>query len=80
MLNILKIAIAAPLHHYFDYLAPTDFPLNQLKKGLRVLVPFGKQEKVGFLMELSTTSERPLSQLRTAIAILDKVPLLPDSI
>ncbi|RDH40302.1 MAG: primosomal protein N' [Candidatus Aquirickettsiella gammari] len=80
MLNILKIAIAAPLHHYFDYLAPTDFPLNQLKKGLRVLVPFGKQEKVGFLMELSTTSERPLSQLRTAIAILDEVPLLPDSI
>lgn len=80
MLNILKIAVAAPLHHYFDYLAPTDFPLDQLKKGLRVLVPFGKQERVGFLMELSTSSERPLSQLKTAIAILDEVPLLPDSI
>lgn len=80
MLNILKIAIAAPLHHYFDYLAPSDFPREQLKKGLRVLVPFGKQEKVGFLMELSASSERPLSQLKTAIAILDEVPLLPDSI
>ncbi len=80
MLNILKIAIAAPLHHYFDYLAPSDFPREQLKKGLRVLVPFGKQEKVGFLMELSASSERPFSQLKTAIAILDEVPLLPDSI
>lgn len=80
MLSILKIAIQAPLHHYFDYLAPADFPLTQLKKGIRVLVPFGRREKVGFLMEVSETSDWPLAQLKSAIAILDEAPLLPDSI
>ncbi len=78
--SILKIAIPAPLHQYFEYLAPTDFPLTQLKKGLRVLVPFGNKEKIGFLMEISEESAWPKSQLKQAITILDDVPLLPDSI
>lgn len=78
--NILKIAIPAPLYHYFDYLAPIDFPLTQLKKGLRVLVPFGKQKKIGFLMEVSTSSAWPKSQLKQAVAILDEWPLLPDAL
>jgi primosomal protein N' (replication factor Y) (superfamily II helicase) len=78
--HILRIAISAPLHQYFEYLAPTDFPLGRLKKGLRVLVPFGKQKKIGFLMEVSDSSVWPKSQLKQAIAILDEVPLLPDSI
>ncbi|MFZ0219076.1 MAG: primosomal protein N' [Candidatus Aquirickettsiella sp.] len=77
--SILKIAIQAPLHQYFEYLAPADFPLTQLKKGLRVLVPFGKQKKIGFLMEISEESVWPKSQLKQAIAILDEVPLLPNS-
>lgn len=78
--RILKIAIPAPLYQYFEYLAPTDFPLAQLKKGLRVLVPFGKQKKIGFLMEVSDSSVWPKSQLKQAIAILDEVPLLSSSI
>ncbi len=78
--SILRIAISAPLHQYFEYLAPADFPLNQLKKGLRVLVPFGKQKKIGFLMEVSNSSVWPKSQLKQAITILDEVPLLPNSI
>lgn len=80
MLTILKVAIPIPLHHYFDYLAPIDFPVVQLKKGMRILVPFGKQKKVGFLMEVSASSEWPRSQLKNAITIIDEVPLLPDSI
>jgi primosomal protein N' (replication factor Y) len=80
MFNILKIAISAPLHQYFEYLAPVDFPLHQLQKGLRVLVPFGKQKKVGFLMEITESSVWPKSQLKQAIAVLDEIPLLPDSI
>ncbi|MGC1855111.1 MAG: primosomal protein N' [Candidatus Aquirickettsiella sp.] len=79
-MSILKIAIPAPLHQYFEYLAPIDFPLTRLKKGLRILVPFGKQKKIGFLMEISEESVWPKSQLKQALAILDEVPLLPDSI
>ena len=80
MLNILRIAIPAPLHQYFEYLAPIDLPLSQLQKGLRVQVPFGRQKKIGFLMEISESSIWPKSQLKQAFAILDEVPLLPDSL
>lgn len=80
MFNILKIAISVPLHQYFEYLAPHDFPLNQLKKGMRVLVPFGKGKKIGFLMEVSDSSVWPKSQLKQVIAVLDEAPLLSDSI
>jgi primosomal protein N' (replication factor Y) (superfamily II helicase) len=80
MFNILRIAIPAPLHQYFEYFAPIDFPLNQLQKGLRVQVPFGKQKKIGFLMEISESSIWPKSHLKQAFAILDEVPLLPDSL
>lgn len=78
--NILKIAIPAPLHQYFDYLAPINVDSAQLKKGLRVLVPFGKQKKIGFLMATSASSVWPKFQLKQALAILDEQPLLPDSI
>jgi primosomal protein N' (replication factor Y) (superfamily II helicase) len=80
MALILKIALAVPLNHYFDYLAPTNFPSALLKKGLRVAVPFGKREKIGFLVEVSKTSLLPLSQLKMASAILDETPLLPDTL
>lgn len=77
---ILRVALPVPLDHYFDYLAPSDFPRHSLKKGLRVLVPFGRSEKIGFLAAIDTSSRLPLSQLKTAIRILDKIPLLPDSL
>jgi primosomal protein N' (replication factor Y) (superfamily II helicase) len=78
--NILKIAIPAPLHQYFDYLAPIDISSVQLTKGLRVLVPFGKQNKIGFLMGTTASSVWPRSQLKQVLAILDEKPLLPNSI
>lgn len=80
MALILRIALSVPIAHYFDYLAPESLSSITPKKGLRILVPFGKQEKIGFLVEVSETSELPVSQLKTAIAILDETPLLPDTL
>ncbi|MES2998945.1 MAG: primosomal protein N' [Pseudomonadota bacterium] len=77
---ILRVALPVPINHYFDYLAPTDFVNIALKKGLRVLVPFGRRQKIGFLVEVSETSSFPSSRLKTALAVLDKEPLLPDSL
>lgn len=80
MALILRVALAVPVAHYFDYLAPANLPCLPLEKGVRVLVPFGKKEKIGFLIEVSDTSALPTSQLKTAIAVLDQVPLLPDTL
>jgi primosomal protein N' (replication factor Y) (superfamily II helicase) len=77
---ILRIALPVPIDHYFDYLAPNDFPTHLLKKGLRVRVPFSKGEKIGFVVEVSETSQLPIAQLKTALKILDEAPLLPNSL
>ena len=73
---ILSVAIPIPLHHLFDYLPPDNYDLQQLKPGLRVKVPFGKQTKIAVLIEVKTGGDGDISKLKQAEAILDTVPLL----
>lgn len=71
--TILRVAVAAPLSRLFDYLPPdTGSPLP----GSRVAVPFGRQKKIGLVMELAAESDIPESKLRKAKAVLDDGPLL----
>lgn len=70
---VLRVAINAPLSRLFDYLPPdgaTAVP------GCRVLVPFGRQQQIGVVMELAGQSDVPASKLRKATTILDDDPLL----
>lgn len=76
---ILKIAIPIPIHKVFDYLPPKSVGLTQLKPGQRLLVPFGKQTRIGYLLEVSTTTEPPSSKLKQAEAVLDEEPLISKS-
>jgi primosomal protein N' (replication factor Y) (superfamily II helicase) len=77
---ILRIALPLPIHQLFDYVAPENLPADCLKKGIRVLVPFGRHEKIGFLIECAKESLIPCSQLKQVIAILDEVPLFTNSL
>lgn len=74
---ILQIAIPAPLYHYFDYLPPSDHPIDQITIGSRVRVPFGKREIIGFVANIKNNPDTPLHKLKPAIEILDTEPLLP---
>ncbi len=78
MNKILKIALPIPLHKTFDYLPPKSTDLRFLQPGLRVLVPFGKQTRVGYLLEVSSTSETATSKLKHAERLLDEQPLISD--
>ncbi|KAF3978090.1 MAG: primosomal protein N' [Methylococcales symbiont of Iophon sp. n. MRB-2018] len=73
-LPIFKIAIAVPLNRLFDYLAPKN--VTHIPVGSRVLVPFGKSKKVGFVIAQSTRSEIKIERLKAIIEILDKCSLL----
>ncbi|WP_080521927.1 primosomal protein N' [Methyloprofundus sedimenti] len=73
---ILSVAIPIPLNHLFDYLPPDNCNLQQLKAGLRVKVPFGKQTKIAVLIKIKTGDECDISKLKQAEAILDAEPLL----
>jgi primosomal protein N' (replication factor Y) len=77
--TILKIAIPIPIHKVFDYLPPESVNLKQLKPGQRLLVPFGKQTRIGYLIEVSTTTEALNSKLKQAEVVLDEQPLISKS-
>lgn len=77
---ILRVAIPSPLPQLFDYLPPPHCALSTLQVGVRVKVPFGRQQLIGLLVELSATSALEDAKLRHALAILDSAPLLPPDI
>ena len=74
--SILRIALPVPLRRLFDYLVPTDFDIETLQPGLRVSVPFGRQQLTGALIEIADQSSFPVNKLKRALAILDKEPPL----
>lgn len=73
---ILRVAVPIPIHCLFDYLAPANSAAEDFKPGMRVLVPFGRGEKVAFLIECIAHSEVHNRKLKPIVAILDEQPLL----
>ncbi|MBL8253342.1 MAG: hypothetical protein JNJ76_07065, partial [Candidatus Competibacter sp.] len=67
---ILRIAVPSPLHRIFDYLPPPDCNPTILRPGVRVRVPFGRRQAVGFLVEIGDCTELDPGALRPAHAIL----------
>jgi len=76
-LPIVRVALDVPLRHYFDYLASADEPVSHADVGYRVRVPFGRQSKIGVIVEVSSVSDWPPEQLKPIEAVLRDVPRLP---
>jgi primosomal protein N' (replication factor Y) (superfamily II helicase) len=75
---ILRVAVPCPLAGCFDYLPP-DCPMTAAP-GQRVLVPFGRRETVGVIVEVGDGSSLPRSRLKRALAVLDVRPLFTDDL
>lgn len=68
-----------PLRRNFDYRPPVDCSaaeLQALRPGCRVLAPFGKRQLVGILVAVREHSDLPLEQLKPALQLLDRTPVL----
>ena len=78
---IVRVAVLSPLRQLFDYLIPNnvidEWPDFQLEVGCRVMVPFGRREVVGLIVEHANTSEWGLDKLKPVSRLLDSGPLLP---
>ena len=64
MPTIANIAVFTPLMKTFDYLLPEDISSSNLQNGMRVLVPFGKQKKVGIFLAFAKDSSVPADKLK----------------
>jgi primosomal protein N' (replication factor Y) len=73
---ILRVAVPGPLRRCFDYCWPATGGEPPVP-GIRVQVPFGRRQLVGVLVEVASSSDLPLEQLRPATALLDDEPVLP---
>ena len=80
MSTILRIAISVPLRQLFDYLPPIEPPALTLEPGMRVLVPFGRRQTVGIIVEVSDHTDHPLEKLKKIVLCLDQEPLFPKTI
>ncbi len=79
--HILRVAIPAPLHSCFDYLPPAGVDFEALRPGMRLLVPFGRGERCGVLLDLVAESELEVGLLKRASKLLDAESLLgPDDL
>ena len=58
----------------FTYEVPKEFE-NSIKVGLRVLVPFGRQELEGFVLELKD-DEKTEYEIKKIISLIDKEPVI----
>ena len=74
---IVELAIPSPLRRTFDYLVPhTDTPPAI---GTRILAPFGKQELIGIVLNVKTSSPH-ISKLKPYLKKLDQQQLIPSEI
>lgn len=70
--SILKIALDVPLDRLFDYLSGDQ----HVQIGQRVLVPFGRRNQIGIVMDIANTSDVAIEKLKPITqAFVDEVPI-----
>jgi primosomal protein N' (replication factor Y) (superfamily II helicase) len=78
-MHILNIALPVPLRRSFDYKAG-DIPLENLRPGMRILVPFGKhQQRAGILTGISNKTDISPGKIKNILSIIDSQPILSKS-
>ncbi|VEI76716.1 Primosomal protein N' [Mannheimia haemolytica] len=71
-MRLIRVALNVPLHRYFDYLLP---PALNACQGGRVVVPFGRQTKIGIVVDFPQASDVPTEKLKPIKAVLDFSPI-----
>jgi primosomal protein N' (replication factor Y) len=71
---VVRVALDIPLSTLFDYLVSPEISVSV---GQRVLVPFGRKQLVGIVMELAENSDLEPGRIKPIVEVLDEVPPLP---
>nr|WP_124077726.1 primosomal protein N' [Pigmentiphaga humi] len=68
----MRVALDVPLAGLFDYRVP-----GRVEPGARVIVPFGRRELVGIVMETPDVPAVAAEQVKDVIQVLDDLPAFP---
>lgn len=72
---VIQVAVPSPLRRQFDYLPPQNKAAAALLAGMRVRVPFGRQQCIGIIVGKTAASELPRHRLRRIIEVIDTAPV-----
>ena len=70
--EIIRVALDTPLRRTFDYLRDVDAPAAMA--GQRVRVPFGRREKIGFIVSIERQSDVDREKLKRISSYIDERP------
>jgi primosomal protein N' (replication factor Y) len=74
---VVRVAVPTPLRRWFDYLPAMNLTVADYPPGIRVRVPFGRQQSIGIVLGMSDHSDFPANKLKRIQARLDEHPVLP---
>jgi primosomal protein N' (replication factor Y) len=67
--RILKVALDTPLDFLFDYGWTVEEAVPEPLPGQFALVPFGRREVMGLIVDIADSTELPPEKLKTALAV-----------
>jgi primosomal protein N' (replication factor Y) len=73
-MQIIRVALDMPLSTLFDYVLTEDIAVEP---GQRVVVPFGRKQVIGVVMECAVDSELEAERIKPVERVLDEIPPLP---
>lgn len=68
-----KVVLGLPIDGPFDYIIPADLE-NKIKPGSRVIIPFGNQKAIGYVVDIS--SKTKIKKIKNIISCLDEIPII----
>ncbi len=75
IVNVLVETTVNKHNQMFTYLVPNIIK-DKIKIGIRVLVPFGKRQLEGFILEILTEEKKYDYELKSVIDVIDEEPVL----
>ncbi|HUX91791.1 MAG TPA: primosomal protein N' [Gallionellaceae bacterium] len=72
-MQIVRVALDVPLSTLFDYSVAENMTVAS---GQRVVVPFGRKQAVGVVMESALESDLAAERIKAVVQVLDDVPPL----
>jgi primosomal protein N' (replication factor Y) len=73
-MHIVRVALDIPLSTLFDYFLAENM---NVAVGQRVIVPFGRKQVVGVVLECADTTELAVERIKAVVQVLDDVAPLP---
>lgn len=78
----VEVALPVPMRQNFTYRVDTaeqgEESAQQPQIGIRVKVPFGRQQLIGLVTAITDSCDLAPTQLKSVIEFIDDAPLLPD--